>query len=246
MISELPLASNRHHASTCQFLVVCLREKAVRFVLKRRLSHFEIPSGAVITLSNWNDMVPEAKTILGITLMREKPLDFFHFVWGKKVDSNKSESELTLSTGYWPSLHTDSQMPPDRKYPEWQESHDRAPLAAETRPWQSRIRRLIRKDAFGDSRMQTCTWASPAAGVAGLAGLVLSVAVVTLGTGRKAAALLPQVEEPRGAAQAVVLWTSHTLTATRVAPFTRPGVGVAVVTCQREREGRGQWWYSYL
>lgn len=49
MISELPLASDSRHVSTCQFPVVCLREKAVRFVLK---SHFEIPSGAVITLSN--------------------------------------------------------------------------------------------------------------------------------------------------------------------------------------------------
>lgn len=79
-------------------------------------------------------MIPEAKTILGITPTREKRLDFLILFGEKEVDSYKSESELTLSTGYWPSLHTDSHMPPDRKYPEWQESHDRAPLAAETRP----------------------------------------------------------------------------------------------------------------
>lgn len=66
---------------------------------------------------------------------------------------------------------------------------------------------------------------------------MLSIAVVTPRAGRKAAALLAQVEEPRRAAQAVVLRTTHTFSATRVAPFARPGVGVAIVTVRGEERG---------
>lgn len=66
---------------------------------------------------------------------------------------------------------------------------------------------------------------------------MLSVAVVTPRTGSKAAALLPQVEEPRGAAEAAVLRTAHTFTAARVAPLARPGGRVAVVTVTQVERG---------
>lgn len=93
--------------------------------------------------------------------------------------------------------------------------------------------RAERKWTHVDAR----TWAGPAAGVARLAGLMRSVIVVSPRTGREASALLPQVEEPRSAAQAAVLPTSNTFAAAWVTSFTHPGVRVSVVAVGKM--GRG-------
>lgn len=66
------------------------------------------------------------------------------------------------------------------------------------------------------------TCARSAAGVAGLAGLVRSVVVVSLRARGEATAFFPQVDETRSAAQAAVLPAPNTLTATRVTLLTHP------------------------
>lgn len=66
--------------------------------------------------------------------------------------------------------------------------------------------------------------------MAGLAGPVGRVVVVSLRTQLEAAALLPQVDEARRAAQAAVLPAVDALATARVALLTHPGSGVSIVT----------------
>lgn len=66
--------------------------------------------------------------------------------------------------------------------------------------------------------------------MAGLAASMCSVMVISLRTGKEAAAFLPQVDETQGAAQAAVLSASDTFSAAGVTLLTRLGASVAIVT----------------
>lgn len=82
-------------------------------------------------------------------------------------------------------------------------------------------------------RVEAPTRARSAAGVAGTAGPVCGVVVVSARARGEAAAFSPQVDESRSAAQAGVLLAPGALAAARVTPLAQPRARVSIVTIGR-------------